>query len=62
VAEIPPTSQETILVDRVGIRKDVPLDQDIGGVERIDEWPHGLSLGTAVEGEQCRTKEAENKY
>jgi len=48
LTEPPPSAHETILVDRVGIRKYMALDQYIGGVERIDEGPHRLVLGTAL--------------
>jgi len=62
LTEIPPASWKTIPVDRVGIREHVALDEHVGGVERIDEGPHRLSPCTAFEGEQRRTKEAENNY
>jgi hypothetical protein len=60
--EMAPASQETILVNRVGIRENVTLDQYIGGLEGIDEGPHRLSLGTAIQSQECRTEEAQRKY
>jgi hypothetical protein len=47
-AEITPAAQKTILVDRVRIRKHVALDQDIGGVEGIDQRSSRLFPCTAA--------------
>ena len=45
----PPAPQETIPVNRAGIRKHMAFDQHIGGVEGIDQRSSRLFLSTATQ-------------